>query len=115
MKKIALVVFNGELMCFTHVMLYGLDFAAKGYDVKIILEGAATKLPGQLKDPEEPFAELYKKIIDKNLIDCVCMACSVKMGAAKEIEGQGLPLNGELNGHPSLSKYVEQGYQVITF
>ena len=33
MKKVALVVFNGELMCFTHVMLYGRDFAAKGYDV----------------------------------------------------------------------------------
>lgn len=115
MKKIALVVFNGELMCFTHVMLYGRDFAAKGYDVKIILEGAATKLPGQLTHPEAPFAELYKKIKEENLIDCVCKACSVKMGVFDEIEEQNLSLNGELNGHPSLSKYVEQGYQIITF
>ena len=115
MKKVALMVFNGESMCFTHVMLYAKDFVEKGYEVKIILEGAATKLPAQLIDPDAPFANLFKFMMDNNLIESVCKACSVKMGAHDDIEKIGLPLNGELNGHPSLEKYVEQGYQVITF
>lgn len=115
MKKVVLMVFNGELMCFTHVMLYAKDFMSKGYEVKIVLEGVATKLPAQLVKPDAPFAELFKFIQENNLIDAVCKACSIKLGSHDDIEQIGLPLSGELNGHPSLAKYVEQGYQVITF
>ena len=44
MKKVALVVFNGEFMCFVHVLLNALDMKERGYDVKIVIEGAATKV-----------------------------------------------------------------------
>ena len=27
----------------------------------------------------------------------------------------GLPVNGDMSGHPALAPYVEQGYRVITF
>ncbi len=115
MGKIALVVFNGELMCFTHVMLYAREFFEEGYEVKIVLEAAATKLPGQLAVPDSPFAELLKFVKEKGLIDSVCKACSIKMGANEEVEKEGLPLNGELNGHPSMEKLVKEGFQVLTF
>ena len=39
MKKIALVTYNPEMMCFSHVLLYALDFQEKGYDVKLVIEG----------------------------------------------------------------------------
>ncbi len=115
MEKVALVVFNGELMCFTHVMLYAREFFEKGYEVRIVLEGSATKLPGQLAGPEAPFAELYKFVKEKGLIGCVCKACSIKMGANEEVEKEGLALNGELNGHPSMEKLIKEGFQVLTF
>lgn len=115
MKKVALMVFNGELMCFTHVMLYAKEMNEKGYEVKVILEGAATKLPAQLIAPDAPFAELFKYMMDNKLIDGVCKACSVKMGAHDDVEKIGLPFNGELNGHPSLEKLIEEGYQIVTF
>ncbi len=44
MKKMALFVFNGDPMCFIHVLLNALDMNEKGYEAKIIVEGAATKL-----------------------------------------------------------------------
>lgn len=115
MKKVALMVFNGELMCFTHVMLYAKEMKEKGYEVKIILEGAATKLPAQLVVPDAPFGELFQYVMKNNLIESVCKACSVKMGAHEDIEKIGLPLNGELNGHPSLEKLINDGYQIVTF
>jgi hypothetical protein len=37
------------------------------------------------------------------------------MEALEGIKAQALPLCVELKGHPSLAKYLEQGYQVITF
>jgi hypothetical protein len=49
------------------------------------------------------------------LIDCVCKACSAKMEALPGIEEQGLPLCGEMVGHPSLARYIEKGYTIVTF
>ena len=114
-KKIVLVAFNGEPMCFVHVLLNALDMDKKGYDVKIIIEGSATKQVNQLLDENDPFASLYSEVREKGLIDCVCLACATKMGAIDGIEKQGLPLSNEMKGHPSLATYLEQGYELLTF
>ncbi len=44
MKKLALFAFNGDPMCFIHILLNALDMKEKGFDGKIIIEGSATKL-----------------------------------------------------------------------
>lgn len=49
MKKFALFVFNGDPMCFIHVLLNALDMSEKGYEARIIIEGAATKLIPELE------------------------------------------------------------------
>ncbi|MCF8067837.1 MAG: DsrE family protein [Desulfobacterales bacterium] len=115
MKKVALFAFNGEAMCFVHVMLYALDFHKKDYDIKLIIEGTATKLIKDLADPEAPFSKLYNEIKEKGLIDSVCKACSSKMGTLDDAETQGLTINDELMGHPSMEKYMDAGYEILTF
>jgi len=115
MKKIALVAFNGEAMCFVHVLLNALDMADAGYDVRVVIEGSATKLVRDLADPAQPFAALYKKVKDRGLIDCVCQACSVKMDSIHSAQEQQLPLCDDISGHPSLRKYMDQGFEIITF
>ena len=114
-KRMALVAFNGEPMCFVHVLLNALDMEEKGYNVKVVIEGSATKTANELNDEGKPFANLYRKVREKGMIDCVCQACAAKMGALEGVEAQGLPLCSEMTGHPSLAKYIEQGYEVITF
>ena len=115
MKKAALFAFNGELMCFAHVLLNALDMKERDYDVKIIFEGSATKLIKDLNNPETPFANLYKKAKGAGLIDCACKACTNKMGTIKEAQEQKIHLVGEMSGHPSIAKYIEAGYTVLTF
>lgn len=115
MNKLALVAFTGELMCFSHVMLYALDYAEKGYQVAVIIEGAATGLIGDLARPETPFADLYRQLREQGLIACICKACSVKMGTFSEAREQGLLMGSEMHGHPSLEQYTRAGYQVMTF
>jgi len=115
MKKIALVTYNPEMMCFTHVLLYALDFQEKGYTVKVVIEGGAVKLISALKDPQAPFYSLYQTVKEQGLIDCVCKACSAKLGSLADAEAQGLRIFGDLMGHPSLEQYVADGFQVITF
>lgn len=60
MKKSALFVFNGDPMCFIHVLLNALDMNAKGEEVKIIIEGASVKLIPELVKPGNPLNGLWK-------------------------------------------------------
>jgi hypothetical protein len=115
MKKVALVAFNGEFMCFIHVLLNALDMKARGHDVKIVIEGAATKVIPELSVEGNPLKGLYQKVRDQKLIDAVCKACSTKMNVLAAVEAEGLPIADEMSGHPSLARYVDAGYEVITF
>jgi len=114
-KKMAMFAFNGEAMCFVHVLLNALDMKDRGYDIKLIIEGSATKLIKTLAEPEAPFAELYSKVKQAGLIDAVCQACASKMGTLEEAKAQNLPLNSEMSGHPSMGRYLEEGYEILTF
>ena len=113
-EKVVLVAFNGEPMCFAHVLLNALDMKERGLDVKVVVEGTATKMIASLSDPNQPFAELYERVKAAKLIDCVCKACAAKMGALAAAEAQGLPICCEMSGHPSLARYIQEGYRIIT-
>ena len=115
MKKIALLAYNGELICFAHVMLYALDFDAKGYEVRVILEGAATKLITELNEEGKPFAELYVKLKQKGLLHAICLACSRKMGSYEEAERQELNIVGDMSGHPSIEPLAAEGFTILSF
>jgi hypothetical protein len=114
-KKFALFAFNGDPMCFIHVILNALDMNKKGFDVKVIVEGSATKLADQFENEGNPFFEKYQELMKSGLIDCFCKACSTKMGSLEKVEELNFPTCAELIGHPSMTKYIEKGYTIITF
>jgi len=115
MKKLALFAFNGELMCFIHVLLNALEMKEKGYEIKIIIEGSATKLIPEIAKTKNPMHQLYNKVKALDLIDGACMACSNKMGVLEEIKAEGLKLLSDMKGHPGMAHYMEQDYEIITF
>ena len=115
MKKIVLFAFNGDFMCFIHVLLNALDMKEKGYEVKIVIEGAATQLIPELKKKGNPMHALYQKAKDLDLFDGVCKACSNKMGTLEAAETEGFKLLDDMGGHPGMASYIEKGCEVITF
>lgn len=115
MRKIVLFAFNGDFMCFIHVLLNALDMNEKGHEVKIVIEGSATKLIPELKKKGNPMYALYQKTKDSGLIDGVCKACSNKMGTLEAAGAEGFKLLGDMNGHPGIAGYIENGFEVITF
>lgn len=115
MKKIVLFAFNGDFMCFIHVLLNALDMKEKGYDVKIVIEGAATKLISELGKEGNPMYALYQKAKKADLIDGACRACSGKMGTLEAAGVERLKLLDDMSGHPGMARYMEEGFEVITF
>lgn len=115
MKQVVLFAFNGEPMCFMHVLLNAIDMNERGYEVKIVIEGSATKLVPELAKEGNPMYRLYEKAKGLDLIDGACKACSNKMGTLEAVKAEGLRLLDEMSGHPSMARYREEGYEVITF
>lgn len=112
MKKVVFFAFQGEEMCFTHILFNALDMHKKGIDTHIVIEGAATKLVKTMIEKENP---LFLQVTELDLIDSVCMACSRQMGVYDFINDEtDFKLGDELLGHPPIEPYIAKGYQVIT-
>jgi hypothetical protein len=115
MKKTVLFVFNGDPMCFIHVLLNALDLHAKGDEALIVVEGAATQLIPELVKREHPLNQLWTRCLAADLVAGVCRACANKLGTLEAANAQQLPLLADMNGHPSMSAYMDAGYTIITF
>jgi hypothetical protein len=115
MKKVALFIFNGDPVCFIHVLLNGLDMREKGMHGRMVVEGAATGLLPALADPANPLHKLWEKAKSTGIIDGVCKGCAHKMGTVNEAVNQGLTLLDDMSGHPSMARYIGAGYTVISF
>ncbi len=114
-RKVALFAFNGDPMCFAHALLNALNMKKKGYDIKLVIEGSATKQVRELLDSDKPFANSYQKVKTLGLIDCVCQACSNATGSLQSAKEQDLRICGDMSGHPSVSVYKDAGYDVLIF
>jgi len=115
MKRFALFVYNGDPMCFIHVLLNALDMNAKGHETKIVIEGASVKMISELVKPENPLFGLWRKSLEAGLVAGVCKACANKLGTLEAAKGQGLTLLDEMSGHPGMAAYRDKGYEIITF
>jgi len=114
MKKTAIFAFKGNPICFVHVLLNAIDLHERGEVVKIVLEGEATGLINDLRKPEHSLHALYEKVKNLELIDAVCRACAVKMGAIEAAEEEGLRIVDDMAGHAGMAPYIEKGYAIIT-
>lgn len=115
MKKIALFVFNGDPMCFIHVLLNALDMKERGLEARIVIEGSATRLIPDLAGAEHPLHKLWEKTKSAGLVEGVCKACAGKMKTLDAAKSQGLSLLDDMKGHPGMAGYRERGYEIISF
>ena len=113
--KQALFVFNGDPMCFIHVLLNARDMDQKGDQVAVVLEGAATKLIPELEKDDNFLHGLWREVKEKGLVAGACRACSQKMGTLEAAAAAGLALLDDMAGHPSMRAFMDRGYSIITF
>lgn len=114
MKKVAVFAFSGDPAAFAHAMLTAMDMKDRGYDVKVVVEGDATKLLSLLRNETKPFADVYRRFRDRGLISSVCRVCATRNGVVPVVIEQNLKLAEDAKGHPAMAAYMEQGYEIVT-
>ncbi len=113
MKKLLFYVLENpdETMKIYHLFLNIKDLRTRGYDVKVILEGDATKIPLKMSDSSHALNDLYKQI--KPSVVAVCKGCAIATGSLEAAEKEGLPIIGDLENHVSVVKYLDDGFELI--
>lgn len=112
MKKVLIYTMEGQEMCFLHALMNAKDLKAKGFEVKVILEGKSVTLPQILEEEKNP---LYLALKENGTIAGICKGCSTKLGVLETNEKLGFTMLDDMMGHAGFSSYLEEGYQVITF
>lgn len=97
-----------------HALLYAKELKEGGYPVTLIFDGAGTGWAQAMRDPKNKLHGKYAELKKLGVVEEICDFCA---GAFKVKDGlkrmSDATLVGEFEGHPSLKKWVGQGYQVI--
>ncbi|MDO5037304.1 MAG: DsrE family protein [Tissierellia bacterium] len=112
MKKILIYALEGKQMCFLHALMNAKQLKEEGHQVKVILEGQSVTLPKDLAKEKNP---LFQGLKEDGTILGVCRACSKTLGVLEDNENLGLALLDDMYGHAGVAKYLEEGFEVLTF
>ena len=125
MSKTAIVVYSdpksgGEeaLGRVFNAMFVAHELKEKKQEVALIFQGAGTRWAAELVKPEHPAHALYNAVKDK--VAGVCGACADVFGATDAVKRTSIPLLREnfipgTTGVADLSRYLDQGYRLVTF
>ena len=119
-RKILFVLFSDDACRQNHALLYALDLREKGHDVKLILEGAATRMVSALGAADSRPGALLRQARDAGVLAGACgrasSGCASEDPAHKVAEiaqAAGVPLLSDLGGHASIEPFVREGYELV--
>lgn len=118
MAKVAIIVLAdtqtpGDMGRITNALEAVKEFKEANDEVRLIFDGTGTKWINELSKPDNFDHELFNSVKDK--VVGACSFCAGAFGVKETIKTSGFHLMEEYEGHPSIRKLVNEGYQVITF
>lgn len=97
-----------------HALVYARDLAEHGYSVALIFDGAGTGWANELRKPENPLHKHYLRVKELAIVEEICDYCADKFDVKENLpEAQRKLLVGDYEGHPSLVKWIERGYEIV--
>jgi len=113
-RKIAFFAFRDDPLIFRHVLMNAVRmYDEGGFETKVVIEGTATSLLKGFVDSKDPDFKLYQMAKNLGLIDCVCRTCSANFGGLNAAKEAGLRVCDEMSGHPSVARYLQQGFEIV--
>ena len=125
MSKTAIVIYSdpkagseealGRLF---NAMFVAYELKEKKQDVALIFQGAGVRWASEVSNPEHPAHALYNAVSDT--VVGACRGCADVFGATDDVRAAGFDLVDEkaipgTSGVIDLSKYLDDGYRVLTF
>ncbi|MBI2337157.1 MAG: DsrE family protein [Deltaproteobacteria bacterium] len=96
-----------------HALLYATELKKAGFTVTLIFDGAGTEWAKALINPEHKLHASYRQLQDAGVTEIICDFCSTAFQVREDLKKGKVPLVAEFEGHPSLVKWIKQGYLPI--
>ncbi|MGH2830759.1 MAG: DsrE family protein, partial [Candidatus Binatia bacterium] len=64
-------------------------------------------------DTTHPLATSYRKLRAAGVTEVVCDYCSAAFQVKDKLRGRGVRLTAEFDGHPSIARWVDEGYRPL--
>jgi sulfur relay (sulfurtransferase) complex TusBCD TusD component (DsrE family) len=95
---------------------YAIDLDDAGHDVRLFLDGTATRWPAEFtENPDRPFNHKWNTIQARGLLVGACGYCADAFGQTESIERANVDLLSGSGEHaPSVSELAEGGYELVT-
>jgi sulfur relay (sulfurtransferase) complex TusBCD TusD component (DsrE family) len=125
MSKTAIVVFadpkpgaDESLGRLFNALVVAHELREKKQQVALIFQGAGVRWASELVKPDHPAHALYQSV--KGTIVGACQGCADLFGATEDVRRAGFTLVAETaipgtSGIIDLSRYLDEGYRVLTF
>jgi hypothetical protein len=119
-RKLLFVLFSDDACRRNHAFLYAIDLSRKGIEVKLIVEGPATRLFAEAADRQSAIALLLDEARSLGILAGACARASAGCAStdpSRFVEGAvrdaGVPLLSDLQGHAGIAPFVEAGYELV--
>ncbi len=119
-RKLLFVLFSDDACRQNHALLYALDLHAKGHAVRLILEGAATKVIGQLGVADSRIGGLLRDAQAAGILAGACARASSGCASddpsrkvAELARERDVRLLSELGGDAGIEPFVREGYELV--
>jgi len=98
-----------------HALLYSQELHDHGHEVVLVFDGAGTQWVNEWNNPDSKgkYKALYEQLREDGITQVICDYCATAFQARTYVEKQKKLFAAEYQGHPSIAKWVDQGYEPI--
>lgn len=98
-----------------HALLYSKELKEHGHEVVLLFDGAGTEWISEWSKPDstDKLAPMYKELREAGITNVICDFCANAFQVKSSLEENKAPLTAEYEGHPSIAKFADRGYQII--
>ena len=98
-----------------HALLYSKELREHGHDVILVFDGAGTEWVSEWMDPDstDKLKPMYEELHKAGIVEIVCDYCATAFQVKDKLKDKNAPLTSEYQGHPSIAKWADQGYQIV--
>ncbi len=98
-----------------HALLYSKELREHGHEVVLVFDGAGTEWVSEWTNPQtdDKLKVVYEELRKSGVIQVICDFCATAFKVKENLKTQGQTLTSEYQGHPSIAKWADQGYQIV--
>lgn len=98
-----------------HALLYSEELKEHGHEVVLLFDGAGTEWIAEWSKPDsaDKLATMYMEFKASGITEVICDFCAIAFHAKENLEKQKVKTTAEYQGHPSIAKFADKGYQII--